>query len=920
MSFARRTRRQRSAAAVVVTAAAFGVAPAGAADTFTWTGKVEPTTADPATGAAHDWDATAPAGDTNWSLVSTNASGGTTAASANAVPAASTVTRLTFGPTAAATAGHVPNTAPNQDVSAAGFTLNAVTFADRPGAAAASYTLNGGPLSFTTDPATAAAPVLSLNTAVPQTINQSLILANTLTLNGSAAAGVVTINGGIRSATPSLATATGLTVTGGPTFVLNGSNSFTGGVTVNGGTLRIASAAGLPAAGVPLTMTGGTLDLSALPAGTPVRLGNISASAGAINLGGADLTVASSNGRSSANIGGAGGLTFATAGLLMLGGNNTYTGGTTLAAGALDPVNNYALGTAGTIRFAGGVLMYTTGYSPDYSPRFSTAPGQLIDIDPGVDSVTYAAGLNTVGGTVRINGSGGAITLPSPAATLTAANLVVAGQASLVTAGAPLTLTHAVQIGGYESPTVRPVGGTLSADTIDVGDNVGAGNLYPSGGAAVTANRITLGGASIANVGFGNRSGNGFMNLSGGATVNATNVLVVGDTAFGSLYVSNGVASGGAVHLAADSVTSTSQALVYVYSSGALNASTGGITMGVAGSSQTAALNVQGGGTVNSAGTLALNSSAATVTLSGGRVNVGDLSGVAGATLTLAVPNGGGPALTVGSDGRSATFAGIVAGRGTLAKVGTGTQAVSLPSRADSITLNVSGGTLALPPDASAAVNHVFLVATVAVTGTGSAAQLSPVAAGAARSLLFVPSVSLVNGGQLDVGNNDADLTAQGLAAAWALAATGFDGGRWDGPGLASSVAAADPDHLSAVGVAVNASLFNTFDGQYASKTDVLVRYTLYGDANLSGTVTAADYTRIDAGWVNGLTGWVNGDFNYDGTVDGSDYALMDNAFNHQGGGTAAVAARAAAVPEPSTVAGVVGLLAGRLARRRRHR
>ncbi len=61
------------------------------------------------------------------------------------------------------------------------------------------------------------------------------------------------------------------------------------------------------------------------------------------------------------------------------------------------------------------------------------------------------------------------------------------------------------------------------------------------------------------------------------------------------------------------------------------------------------------------------------------------------------------------------------------------------------------------------------------------------------------------------------------------------------------------------------------------------------------------------------LTGWYNGDFNYDGTVDASDYTLIDNAFNLQTAPLSAslVAAGAdeiavtgsAAVPEPTAVA-----------------
>jgi len=35
-------------------------------------------------------------------------------------------------------------------------------------------------------------------------------------------------------------------------------------------------------------------------------------------------------------------------------------------------------------------------------------------------------------------------------------------------------------------------------------------------------------------------------------------------------------------------------------------------------------------------------------------------------------------------------------------------------------------------------------------------------------------------------------------------------------------------------------------------------------------------------------TGWLNGDFNYDGAINGSDYTLIDNAFNTQGASLAA--------------------------------
>jgi len=61
----------------------------------------------------------------------------------------------------------------------------------------------------------------------------------------------------------------------------------------------------------------------------------------------------------------------------------------------------------------------------------------------------------------------------------------------------------------------------------------------------------------------------------------------------------------------------------------------------------------------------------------------------------------------------------------------------------------------------------------------------------------------------------------------------------------------------------------------------------------LSGTITSNDYFQIDVGFLAGKSGWINGDFDYNGVVNFDDYSLIDLAFNTQ-------AAPLRKVPSPS--------------------
>ena len=147
------------------------------------------------------------------------------------------------------------------------------------------------------------------------------------------------------------------------------------------------------------------------------------------------------------------------------------------------------------------------------------------------------------------------------------------------------------------------------------------------------------------------------------------------------------------------------------------------------------------------------------------------------------------------------------------------------------------------------------------------------------RALLELNNANVWSG-QLDLKSND--MLILGGASAFttvnAQVASGYNHGTWTGQGITSSSAATNTFHLTALGVILNTPGLS-FDGAPALTTAVLVKYTYYGDADLSGKVDGGDYTRIDAGHLSHFTGWYNGDFNYDGVVDGSDYALIDNSF-----------------------------------------
>jgi hypothetical protein len=212
---------------------------------------------------------------------------------------------------------------------------------------------------------------------------------------------------------------------------------------------------------------------------------------------------------------------------------------------------------------------------------------------------------------------------------------------------------------------------------------------------------------------------------------------------------------------------------------------------------------------------------------------------------------------------------------------------------------------------------------------------------------LVTKSLSIAGGAaptaKLDLTDNNLVVDYTGGSSPWADVQAWVRAGRgvkdtnglyhWDGNGITSSVAAADPN-LKALGVLDNSFTFQStrspltsLEGEPVNPTSVLVKYTYWGDANLDGKVTFDDFTVLQYYYFHPLPadqiGWQTGDFNYDGKIDFADFTLLQYAYFHQAGVVLGAAdmipeSALASIPEPATLCLLALGAAGVVARRRR--
>ena len=178
----------------------------------------------------------------------------------------------------------------------------------------------------------------------------------------------------------------------------------------------------------------------------------------------------------------------------------------------------------------------------------------------------------------------------------------------------------------------------------------------------------------------------------------------------------------------------------------------------------------------------------------------------------------------------------------------------------------------------------VLLESTLNVLSGGSFEMMS----GGSATAQKIAAVSLHSNATLDLNDNDL-VTGTGKGKIAALVRNARNDGAWNQPGITSTTA--KNNGLQSMNLAVISGAeytavggTGTFAGRSYAGSDTLVKYTWNGDADVSGTITLADYERTDIGFNGQLTGWVNGDFDYSGSINFEDFALIDVAFNTQNG------------------------------------
>ena len=480
-------------------------------------------------------------------------------------------------------------------------------------------------------------------------------VGNTWTIS---AGGLLTLSGtGTGSIGGRLPGSGRLTKTGTGTWTLNGVNTYTGGTTINAGTLSISGSGSIGSGA--LTFAGGAFQIA----------NNLTFANAATISNGQTGTIDVTSGKTGTLSGNFGTTTGALAktgtGTLTLSGLSAYTGDTTVNGGVLY-LTSGSVGGYGTLRsshvyVSGGATLQLKQESFGYNDIPS------LHLDNGsvqFDNYSGDWGLNYIGGITMANGA--SISLGSGGANAygddTARRYQIWSLNSITSYAS--SQTHTItSAGGYihAGVTIDVEDGAAATD-LSIGVPFGNGTSTPSGliktgaGLLELSGTNTYTGSTIINAGTlaitGSINGSGTVTVSGGAlTLGGSNKL-----ADGAMVAVSGT---GILDMGGndDTVTTFNMSAGSLNGSGTLTATTYGLS----------------GGTVNA------NLGAGTATITTGTTTLNGSLGATSANLTSGM-------LTLGSDNRLADDAAVAISGGTL----------NLNSKADTIGSRSGNGAVSL--------------------------------------------------------------------------------------------------------------------------------------------------------------------------------------------------------------------------------
>jgi autotransporter-associated beta strand protein len=629
--------------------------------------------------------------------------------------------------------------------------------------------------------------------------------------------------------------ATGLTSAGGSltklgasTLTLTGANTYTGGTTVTAGTLQAGATNTFAPSSAFTVASGATLNL----AGFNQSIGSL-AGAGSVVLGSATLTTGNDNTSTtfSGTISGTGALTKIGTGTTVLTATNTYSGPTSVNAGALQagatnafaPSSAFTVASGATLNLAGfnqsigslagagsvvlGSATLTTG-NDNTSTTFSgtiSGTGALTKI--GTGSWTLS-GTNTYSGGTALNA--GTLAVGSNSA-LGTGDLTFANGTTLQAAANGLSLANAMTLNGTSTVDTQANALTLSGNIVGSGGltKIGAGTLTLSGPSTYT-------GATNVNAGtLQAGTANAFTPLSAFTVASGATLDLAGfEQNVGSLAGAGSVMLGTATLFTGSDNTSTTFSGTISGSGGLFKIGPGTLTL--SGTSTYSGPTMIAGGLINF--NAASNFGTGPILLNGGGLQwaAGTSTDISSRLAAFGV--GG---ATFDTNGNNVTLASALSGIGGVTKIGAGALVLAGTDTYTGPT-TVAAGTLTV--NGSIANSAVMVNSAATLSGTGT-----------------VGATTIMSGGTFAPGNSPGTMTVAGNLA--------FQSG-------ALYLVQVNSTTASSTNVTGSATLAGTVQAAFASGSYATRTYTiLLAAGGLGGTTfNALTTSNLPAGFTASLS------------------------------------------------------------------